>query len=96
MREYGDFNVARALRYAAGLDQKSRLPENKCRYCFYMGGGLAGQAFTNWKCVVCDKEDLWPNTAVPKVCSKCAKKNELCVTCGGDVHQRTGRRKWRK
>lgn len=33
--------------------------------------GLAGQAFTNWKCLRCDAEHVYPNTMVPFICNDC-------------------------
>ena len=37
-------------------------------------GGLAGQAFTSYKCHGCLEEKMHSNTAVPFVCRKCEKE----------------------
>lgn len=38
-------------------------------------GGLAGQAFTNFICVVCEEPEVNGNTSTPLICRKCT--NEL-------------------
>lgn len=36
-----------------------------------VGGGIAGQAFTDYTCIRCDQEKMHPNTACPMVCPEC-------------------------
>lgn len=92
-REYADSAVARSMAFLLDKEKGNRLKQFECAYCFYFRGGrLSGQAFTSWKCAVCDKESMHGNTGVPRVCGDCAKTHSLCVECGGDVHLRS----WRK
>jgi len=39
------------------------------------GGGVCGQAFTNYICLKCDKEYSHHNTAIPILCEDC--KSEI-------------------
>ena len=43
---------------------------------------IAGQAFTRYECAICAEIGTHHNTAVPKVCRKCANKLNVCETCG--------------
>lgn len=54
----------------------------QCKFCCYMGGGFAGQAFTNYQCQICGIEDRHHCTAVPLLCKDCARREGLCVDCG--------------
>ncbi len=47
------------------------------------GGGPAGDAFTPWKCKLCGNEGMHENTAVPKLCDRCAFITGRCTRCGG-------------
>lgn len=38
------------------------------------GGGLSGQAFTDFICLRCDQESSWPNTNTPIICDSCVKQ----------------------
>ena len=69
----------------------ARLAQRECVVCFYMRGGLAGQAFTDWKCNACGVDGNYPNTAVPRFCNACSDKFEICVRCGGDIELRQRR-----
>jgi len=42
----------------------------------------AGQAFTGYTCKICGYEGDHPNTAVPTICSECAKITGRCSNCG--------------
>lgn len=92
-KESAQFAVARSMAYLTDSEKAKRLSQNRCSYCFYMNGSkLAGQAFTEYNCGVCDKDLMHPNTAVPVACEDCAKKHCLCVDCGADLHLRSGRK----
>lgn len=36
-------------------------------------GGIAGQAFTEYTCLKCEKEHINPDTNTPQFCRKCTK-----------------------
>jgi hypothetical protein len=63
--------------------REARLKARECRWCFYRSS-FAGQAFTDWNCWSCGKEDSHANTAVPRLCDTCADKLGLCVRCCAD------------
>jgi len=91
-KEQIDFNVARALQYLSDPDKRKRLESGNCIACFYGGSSLAGQAFTDWNCRACLKDQAsWPNTNPPIVCDACSKKHKICKGCGADLHLRIKR-----
>lgn len=61
-----------------------RVARRQCKDCFYLRGGVAGQAFTDYNCAACGKESSWPNTHVPQLCDECSDKHDLCQYCIGD------------
>lgn len=67
----------------ADADREARLKARECRWCWYRSG-FAGQAFTEWTCWSCGKEDCHANTAVPRLCNECADRLGLCVRCCAD------------
>lgn len=36
--------------------------------------GAGGCAMTEFECAFCEEKEIWDNTAVPKICKKCAEK----------------------
>lgn len=60
--------------------QKDRLARHECKACYYQIR-INGQAFTQYTCQMCGKEDMHNNTGVPKICDNCADKNVLCARC---------------
>lgn len=91
-REQMDILIARAMSYLMDSEKSKRLHAGLCSCCFYKGSGLAGQAFTEWNCRVCLKDQpSWPNTATPLACDKCSEKYKLCKTCGADLYLRVKR-----
>ena len=62
-----------------------REASHECRFCFYFGHGMAGQAFTEYTCKGCDTEQMHSNTAVPKLCESCAIGMDACRRCGGPL-----------
>lgn len=66
-------------------DRSMRLQARECLCCFYLVGmRIAGQGFTEWKCMACGAQDVHSNTAVPHYCDKCADEMRICVRCGAD------------
>ena len=87
-----DSSVAKAMKYLTDPDKKKRLERCRCLACFYSGPSLSGQAFTEWNCRVCLKDQsMWPNTNPPLSCEDCAKKFKICLICGADLHLRVKR-----
>lgn len=54
-----------------------------CTNCkIEQAGGMSGQAFTAFKCEKCGEMNMHYNTNVPKICSKCSEKYNICERCG--------------
>lgn len=74
------------LRFEEDKERELRLKYSNCKTCYYlMGDRIAGQAFTKYICRVCEKEGLYPNTAVPKICAICSDSLHICCDCGADL-----------
>ena len=58
---------------------------NKCLMDKY----IAGQAFTEWFCVECGKNDMHHNTHVPKYCKECSEKLNVCEMCGEILNEKS-------
>ena len=43
---------------------------------------VAGQAMTEWTCIICGKKFIHKNTAVPYVCKECSESHHVCEECG--------------
>jgi len=90
--------IAKLATLATDARAEKRRAEQRCSACEYLHRyRLAGQAFTDWKCQICGDEHSHHNTAVPRLCLRCAKNYRLCAECGGDLEtehrgRRTGRR----
>jgi hypothetical protein len=80
--------LAKASVIAGDGNNERRLEAKKCARCFYIGGGIAGRAFTGWACWLCGKDDMHPNTSVPRLCSDCSDAFGLCAHCGGDIEMK--------
>lgn len=85
----GQIELAKHLE--ADDEREERLKQQKCKFCYYRSG-LAGQAFTNWQCGLCDYEGQNANTDVPALCIVCAEAHGLCVKCGGDLEMKQRRK----
>ena len=48
-------------------------------------GMVGGQAFTAFKCEKCGEMSMHYNTNVPKICSKCSEKYNICERCGQPI-----------
>ena len=71
--------------------KQERVAACLCKRCMY-STTLAGQAFTSWKCGICEKEDLNSNTDTPVLCLNCAKQHKLCMDCGTDLNGKDRRK----
>ena len=71
--------------------KRDRLSRNECIACYYFVTSFswAGQAFTEYKCQLCDKESMYHNTNTPKYCEECSKDNNMCVRCGSELYERS-------
>ncbi len=63
----------------------SRQRTGTCRTCFYLDARLAGQAFTDYRCEACGRQASWHTTAIPRLCSACARYHVVCQHCGGSM-----------
>ena len=61
----------------------TRRANGLCVYCFYETF-MAGQAFTQWKCVECGTEAMHHTTHIPRLCKPCADKLGACCQCAAD------------
>lgn len=81
--------IREALKLAEKLttdpQQTARLQRRECPPCFYVPR-MAGQAFTDYSCVLCGNDHQHHNTAVPRLCPSCAAANGLCVRCCADLN----------
>jgi len=82
-RRYIEETERRVEECRTDAHREQRLKARECRWCFYRTT-FAGQAFTEWTCWACGKEDSHPNTSTPRLCNECADKLGLCVHCCAD------------
>ena len=74
-------------------DCEQRLKEHLCKACFYVRkGGMAGTAFTDRPCGICDKVMTFSSTATDAICPSCAEDNGLCKKCGADMELKNRRK----
>lgn len=91
--EFARYQIAHVMEYLTDPRSSERLKLRECSYCYYLNSSrLAGQAFTEWACRVCNQESMHSNTYTPKICISCAHTHSLCVICGADVHLRVRRK----
>lgn len=66
----------------------------ECQYCYrpYGHGRQGGTVTTRVQCGLCDTILAHNNTCVDVLCLDCAKANQLCKHCGGDVDMKRRRR----
>lgn len=84
-KEYAESTRRKLEAYDTDEDQVRRLKVRACKYCYYMRGSIAGQAFTPYSCAACGTVKHHENTAVPLLCIECSNKLSLCCRCGGDM-----------
>jgi hypothetical protein len=64
----------------------NRVKAQTCKYCYYKPSVVSLQAFTEFKCIVCNETFMHHNSDVDHVCKSCATEHELCVHCGGEIN----------
>lgn len=82
-----------ARKYEEDPDRKSRLARQYCIPCHYTSR-MGGAAMTNKECAACGKDEMYGSTATDELCLECAKANEVCKCCGGDIKLRINRKEW--
>lgn len=63
-----------------------RESQQECKFCFYKTT-IAGSAFTDYKCEICQNTYSHPNTAVPSYCINCSKDQDICKNCGAFIDE---------
>lgn len=86
--------ILKSERVSNDPDKKDRLEKCQCKSCYYLRGRIGGAAITNKPCDMCKEEQMFSSTCTDALCTKCAKDNDLCKFCGGDLHMRVRRRDW--
>ena len=66
-------------------EKNKRLKQQECPACYYLRGRVGGAAMTTTECGLCGKIIHFSSTCVDVVCEDCAKRNNLCKHCGGDI-----------
>lgn len=74
----------RIAAYEKDDKKEQRLSLRECKSYFYLNG-IAGQAFTEYSCLNCNKKDMHPNTNVPKYCRNCSVEHQVCVRCAAKL-----------
>jgi hypothetical protein len=70
-------------KYHTDLKWQDRINKHLCKHCFYINNDrLAGQAFTQSNCQLCNKEMLFPTTNTDYYCDECAIELNICKHCG--------------
>lgn len=77
--------LAEALVLATDARKEQRLAIHLCSCCYYQGASYSGQAFTAWKCTLCDTPGMYSTTDVPLICPTCSDSFGLCRGCGGTL-----------
>jgi hypothetical protein len=68
------------------LKSEERKSKQLCKHCFYVKTGrIAGQAFTNHNCGLCDKLMTFPTTDTDDFCLECAEEISVCKHCGAKI-----------
>lgn len=77
--------INKAKDVATDPRRADRINNQECTPCFYLASGLGGSRLTTKPCGICEAEISFGNTCTDVLCSACAKKNDLCKRCGGDI-----------
>jgi hypothetical protein len=75
------------------LEKKDRLEKCLCKHCFYLyQSRMGGAKMTNRDCGICHETQRYSSTATDPLCLPCAKINNLCKQCGGDIEMKHTRK----
>lgn len=79
--------LERAEKMRDDADQKSRHEASECVVCYvpYGAGRMGGATSTSRPCAICATILNFGNTCIDMLCVDCARENQLCKHCGGDV-----------
>lgn len=80
----------RAEQFKEDPEKEKRIGTYECVPCHY-SAKIAGQAFTDRPCGICDTQIQSSNTDVNVICISCAQKYSLCAHCGADIALRPRR-----
>jgi len=76
--------IGQAQKIIEDPNKEERLKKQFCVTCFYRST-MAGQKMTYKNCLSCDKEIVFGNTNVDKVCDDCATKYSACKKCLAEI-----------
>jgi len=82
--------IERAAKVLADPDSIKRVKASECLVCFY-GSRIGGACCASQRCGLCDKE---MSTCTDNFCLECARQNDLCKHCGGDIDLKYRRKTW--
>jgi hypothetical protein len=95
-KEHVEDLVRRAEMLNMDAGKEDRLKKCLCLSCYYVfTSRIGGAAITTRACGVCGNLETYSSTNTDALCIACAKVEELCKHCGGDMKLRV-RRIWRK
>lgn len=69
-------------------EKSKRHDAQQCPNCYYgdkIAGRIGGAAMTRTQCAFCETITMFGSTAVDILCDECARKADLCKTCGADI-----------
>jgi predicted nucleic acid-binding Zn ribbon protein len=84
--------LIRAENIHSDNDKKNRLDKCLCKSCYYIfDRRMGGASITRRPCGICEKTMQFSNTATDVICPSCAKQNDMCKQCGGDIELKNRR-----
>lgn len=83
-------NLAETLHDDPKKDE--RLKAQECKVCFYTTK-VAGNRVTSTTCTLCETQLTHATTSCDALCIVCAKENNLCKHCAGDIDMKQRRNK---
>lgn len=91
-QQWYEMTAARIELMDNDLDREKRHAESECHYCYVpYGAGRQGNS-SGSLCGLCGGRTSSPSPCADVLCLDCAKANNLCKHCGGDVDMKRRRR----